>query len=55
MVTSLIPVRWTGYDNSVTMPHTCHPLHQYPFLGHQHHLLPQITVALPQTCVTYQH
>ncbi|MFS7908288.1 hypothetical protein Hanom_Chr01g00081411 [Helianthus anomalus] len=36
------------------MPHTCHPLHQYPFLGHPHRLLPQITVALPQTCVTYQ-
>ncbi|MFS7898989.1 hypothetical protein Hanom_Chr00s038791g01773411 [Helianthus anomalus] len=37
------------------MPHTCHPLHQYPFLGHSHRLLPQITVALLQTCVTYQH
>ncbi|MFS7978022.1 hypothetical protein Hanom_Chr10g00910791 [Helianthus anomalus] len=37
------------------MPHMCHPLHQYPFLGHPRSLLPQITVVLPQTCVTYQH
>ncbi|MFS7942788.1 hypothetical protein Hanom_Chr06g00492611 [Helianthus anomalus] len=37
------------------MTHTCHPLHQYLFLGHPHRLLPQITVALPQTSVTYQH
>ncbi|MFS7974302.1 hypothetical protein Hanom_Chr09g00867071 [Helianthus anomalus] len=54
-LTSLIPVRWTGYANSVTMTHTCHPLHQYLFLGDPHRLLPQITVALPQTSVTYQH
>ncbi|MFS7913824.1 hypothetical protein Hanom_Chr07g00666971 [Helianthus anomalus] len=37
------------------MPHMCHPLHQYPFLGHPRSLLLQITVALLQTCVTYQH
>ncbi|MFS7955777.1 hypothetical protein Hanom_Chr07g00646581 [Helianthus anomalus] len=37
------------------MPHTCHPLHQYLFLGYPHRLLPKITVSLPQTCVTYQH
>ncbi|MFS7981161.1 hypothetical protein Hanom_Chr10g00947741 [Helianthus anomalus] len=30
------------------MPYMCHPLHQYPFLGHPHRLQPRITIALPQ-------